>query len=437
MISLYNSMTKNVELLTPLDPSCVKLYVCGPTVYDEIHIGNMRAFAVFDLLYRVLQRKYDKVLYVRNITDVDDKIIDKAKSSGMSCSDVTSQNIESFRSLTAAFGFAKPDHEPCATDHIAQIQNMISKLIDMQYAYISHGNVFFAVESWDDYGKLSNRKLAEMYAGARVDVSREKRHPMDFALWKEAEDEDIGWSSPWGFGRPGWHIECSAMSREYLGAEFDIHGGGQDLLFPHHENERAQTCASEGTCDASARIWMHSGLILINGQKMSKSLGNVRRVSDLLDKHPVSVLRYSIFATHYRSMLDWSDERISSAASSIKKLQKSASPYLGHESQDIDEEFMRCLCDDLNTPAAIARMHQLALDDPRKLWHCMSFLGLVDEKKRDKSTLSEESIKTLVEERNEARRNRQYDRADEIRDMLFSEGVILEDGPEGTGWCFV
>jgi len=361
-MKLYNTRTKQKEEFTPIDPQNIRMYVCGPTVYDRAHIGNARAVVVFDLLYRLLQYKYgkDHVKYVRNITDVDDKINAKAKETGRSIGDITEETIRWFHEDMDALGALRPTVEPRATQYIPQMVQMTQGLIARGHAYEAEGHVLFDVSSDPQYGTLSRRSVEEMQAGARVEVAPYKRNPMDFVLWKPSTDDLPGWDSPWSRGRPGWHIECSAMANDLLGESFDIHGGGVDLCFPHHENECAQSrCANP---DGSfANIWMHNGFLKVNGEKMSKSLGNFTNVRDLLDLgYDGQVIRFALLSSHYRQPLDWTEQRLEEMGKNLKRWFANIREISSLGRGELDNVFLAALEDDLNTPKAFARLHELA-----------------------------------------------------------------------------
>ncbi|MBO6785176.1 MAG: cysteine--tRNA ligase, partial [Alphaproteobacteria bacterium] len=357
---LHNTLTRSKDAFDPIDPANVRMYVCGPTVYDDIHIGNARPLVVFDVLARLLRLAYgaDHVTYARNITDVDDKIIDRAAENGESIDSLTARTTENFHAATAALGCRPPDIEPRATDHIAQMIALIEDLIDREHAYAAEGHVLFHVPSMPDYGKLSGRNRDEMIAGARVEVAPYKRDPSDFVLWKPSTGDQPGWDSPWGVGRPGWHLECSAMSEEHLGASFDIHGGGVDLVFPHHENEIAQSrCAHPD--ESFARYWVHNGYLMSEGEKMSKSLGNFYTVSDLLAEFPGEALRLAILKTHYRQPLDFTKDGVREARQELNRFYRALALAGDGASDDgaIPDAVIDALNDDLNTPAAMAAIH--------------------------------------------------------------------------------
>jgi cysteinyl-tRNA synthetase len=457
MLTLHNTLTGHKDVFQPLDPQRVTLYVCGPTVYNYVHIGNARPVVVFDVLYRLLCRLYPKVVYARNITDIDDKIITACAETGEPMTALTERFTDAFRDDMAALNTLPPDIVPKATDHISEMTAMIATLIAKGHAYEADGHVLFAVESMPDYGKLSGRNLEDMRAGARVEVADYKRHPGDFVLWKPSSDDQPGWDSPWGRGRPGWHIECSAMIHKHLGNVIDIHGGGQDLIFPHHENEIAQGCCAHGT--DYVRYWMHNGYINIDGEKMSKSLGNFRLVRDLLAKFPGEVLRFALLSSHYRSPLNFSAELLEQAESSLDSLYYA---LLGRgETVEADADYrlpedhpvLIALLDDLNTSEAISALHAIAArlnkaelnEKPAlkaELQAAAHLLGLLEadpsawfqDKKAGEDGLDNATIDGLVAERTQAKKDRNFARADEIRDQLKDAGIQLEDTREGTRW---
>ena len=450
-IQLYNTLSRQKELFTPLDPSHIRVYACGPTVYGRIHVGNARPIVVFDVLVRVLRRLYDRVTYVRNITDVDDKINDRAAANGQSIDELCADTIVSFHADTAALGAVPPDVEPRATHHIDQMIAMISLLIDKGHAYAADGHVLFQVSTMPHYGALSKRSMEDMIAGARVEVAPYKRAPEDFILWKPSTTSQPGWDSPWGRGRPGWHIECSAMAKAYLGEVFDIHAGGLDLIFPHHENEIAQSCCAHGTSHM-ARYWLHNGFVTMNDEKMSKSLGNIITVAEATARYRPEVLRAALLSAHYRAPLDLSENAMQDAQNSLDRLYRAAGAAKPSD-MALDDAFMACLCDDLNTPAAMARLHELArlankgdqaaaaalkssaeliglLRDTADDWaKAGSLAGDSDDKQLDDATIDAE-----IAARNAARAARDFATADAIRDRLAAAGIILEDGQDGTGW---
>lgn len=449
-LTLYNTATRQKETFQPEDPEHVKMYVCGPTVYNYIHIGNARPAVVFDVVFRLLQALYPKVSYARNITDVDDKIINAAQELGLSIDAITGRFSDEYLADMVSLGNLEPSMTPRATEHIQDMINMVERLLQKGHAYESQGHVLFDVKSMPDYGCLSNRDMDEMLAGARVDVADYKRYAGDFVLWKPAADSDVGWSSPWGHGRPGWHLECSAMIERHLGDTIDIHGGGRDLIFPHHENEVAQSCcAHDGK--TFVRYWMHNGYINIDGEKMAKSAGNFRTVRELLDHFPGEVLRFTLLNAHYRSELDFSLETLCQAKGSLDTLYgflREATAIDTVEVDISDSAFMHALLDDVNTPLAISELYQWAKQLGRdsqadkvqaksQLLAAGKLLGLLqgdaDAWFQGGSDDSAE-IDALVEERNAAKRDKNFTRADEIRAELLARGIVLEDSREGTKW---
>jgi cysteinyl-tRNA synthetase len=453
-LKIYNTMSGAKEEFEPLVANTVTMYVCGPTVYNLAHIGNARPVVVFDTLFRLLQTQYGSVTYARNITDVEDKIIAAAKEGDRSIESVTDEYTAKYREDMAQLNALPPSLEPHATHNIDAMIELTSTLIEKGHAYESQGHVLFAVESMEDYGKLSNRSIDDMLAGARVQVADYKRHPGDFVLWKPADITDPGWDSPWGRGRPGWHLECSAMIRAHLGETIDIHGGGRDLIFPHHENEIAQSrCAHGGDY---VKYWMHNAYLDIDGEKMSKSLGNFRTVRDLLQSYRGEVLRFALLSAHYRSPLNFSMELLEQARSNLDgfygTLREVADMELDVDVPLADEPFYQALNDDLNTPLAIAELHALAKqlnkaaaeDKPQlkaRIIAAGNLLGILGQDPEEwlqgdaaADAISAEAIETLIKERVDAKANRNFARADEIRDSLLAEGVVLEDSREGTQW---
>ncbi len=453
-LTLYNTLSGAKEPFVPLVPDAVTMYVCGPTVYNLAHIGNARPVVVFDTLFRVLQTQFTNVTYARNITDIDDKIIVAAREQARSIDSVTEEFTRKFREDMAQLNALAPTLEPHATHNIAAMIELTQTLLHKGHAYEAEGHVLFAVESMPDYGKLSGRALDDMLAGARVEVASYKRHPGDFVLWKPASAEDPGWESPWGRGRPGWHLECSAMIRAHLGETIDIHGGGRDLIFPHHENEIAQSrCAHGGDY---VRYWMHNAYLDIDGEKMSKSLGNFRTVRDLLANYRGEVLRFALLSAHYRSPLNFSAELLEQAQATLNALYATL-----RDVQDIpldtevvlaEEPFYRALNDDLNTPVAIAEVHALAkalhkageADKPAlkaRILAAGNLLGVLEQDPQAwlqdttaQSSISEQEVEALIAQRQQAKLESNYARADEIRETLAARGVLLEDSREGTRW---
>jgi len=454
---LHNTLTRRKEPFTPLDPNRVGMYVCGPTVYDLAHIGNARPVVVFDVLYRLLKRAYPSVRYVRNITDVDDKIIEAARASGEPIDALTERTERAFHEDMAALGALEPDVEPHATAHIPQMLAMIEKLVEAGHAYAADGHVLFSVPSMADYGALSRRDRDEMIAGARVEVAPYKKDPADFVLWKPSAPDQPGWDSPWGRGRPGWHLECSAMSATHLGETFDIHGGGQDLIFPHHENEIAQSrCAHGGA--PFVRYWVHNGYVVVEGEKMSKSLGNFFTVRDLLDEAPGEAIRLALLGTHYRQPLDFTRDGLRQARAALDRLygalRHAAMAAAAADPGDVapPAALVAALEDDLNTPRAIGVLHALAgalnkeTDPAEKARRAAeltaggALLGLLQADPETwfqgagEGALADDEIEALIAKRDRARADKDFAEADRIRDDLADRGVLLEDGPDGTTW---
>ena len=447
-IRLYNTKTKMKQEFAPILPDHVRLYACGPTVYDRIHVGNARPLVIFDVLVRLLRSSFTKVTYVRNITDVDDKINARAAERGISITELCEQTILSFHEDCQALAVLPPDKEPRATDHITQMIGMITTLIEKGFAYEAEGHVLFAVDKMPEYGQLSGRSLDEMIAGARVEVAPYKAHPADFVLWKPAETDMPGWDSPWGRGRPGWHIECSAMSADYLGAEFDIHAGGLDLIFPHHENEIAQSVCAHGTSQMAA-FWVHNGYVTVEGEKMSKSLGNFTTVKDALARHRGEAVRFSLLSSHYRAPFDFSDAALGQARTILDKFYRAAAgadrSNLPSGLSELDKEFVSALCDDLNTPLAISCLHRLAGEAKKgdtnsagQLVSCSQLLGLLGDANwfavSDEAAGDTQEVEQAIAARNAARAARNFAEADRIRDELSDKGIKLLDGPDGTRW---
>ncbi len=450
-LHLYNSLTRQLEPFAPLDPACPTMYVCGPTVYNYVHIGNARGPVVFGVLADLLRRRYGALKYARNITDVDDKINAAARDQGVPISAITDRFAAAYREDMAALGIAPPDIEPAATAHIGEIVAMIERLIDSGHAYAAEGHVLFAVGSFDGYGKLSRRDTEDMIAGARIEVAPYKRDAGDFVLWKPSTDDLPGWESPWGVGRPGWHIECSAMAAAHLGETIDIHAGGVDLQFPHHENEIAQSeCAHGGA--PFANVWLHNGMLTFAGSKMSKSIGNIERVHDLVRTHAPEALRYALLSAHYRQPLDWSDALIEQSVRTLDRLYGTL-----RDLGDVDAEaripasIEAVLDEDLNTPAALAEVARIA-GEARKapdaatraslkadLLGAGLALGLLQQAPADwfargASDGDDARIQALIDARIAAKQARDFARADAIRDQLAAEQIVLEDTPQGVRW---
>jgi cysteinyl-tRNA synthetase len=438
----HNTLKRAKEAFTPIDDQHIRIYACGPTVYDRIHVGNARPVVLFDVLVRVLRHHFPKVTYVRNITDVDDKINARAAEEGVSIRQLTEETTKAFHDDCAALGAMPPDIEPRATDHIDAMITMITALIEKGHAYEAEGHVLFQVDSMADYGQLSRRSLDELIAGARVEVAPFKKAPADFVLWKPSDDNQPGWESPWGRGRPGWHIECSAMSAAYLGEEFDIHAGGLDLIFPHHENEIAQSRCAHGT-SMMARYWMHNGYVTVDGEKMSKSLGNFTRVADVLAKYPGEAMRYALMTAHYRAPLDFSMAGVAEAKSALDTLYRASANAEGDG--NVDDGVLSALGDDLNTPNALARLHELARQANKgdalaaaNLKTSAQMMGLLHSESsawfQGEVGDDDAAINDAIAARNEAKARKDYAEADRIRDELTAQGIALEDGPDGTIW---
>jgi cysteinyl-tRNA synthetase len=439
---LHNSQTRSRERFVPADPAHVRVYVCGPTVYDLPHLGNVRAFTNFDILVRLLRHLYPRVTYVRNITDVDDKINARAAESGESIASVTARTGAAFQEDMAAIGNLPPDEQPRATAHIAEMITLIESLIAGGHAYAAEGHVLFAVANFPGYGALSGRSPDDLLAGARVEVAPYKRDPGDFVLWKPSTPDLPGWESPWGRGRPGWHIECSAMAHKYLGETFDIHGGGADLLFPHHENERAQSlCAFPGS--HFARVWLHNGMLQVNGEKMSKSLGNFFTLRQVLDRAPPEAIRLSLLRARYRAVLDFSDHGLADSREELDRFYRALQRTPPATTPPTPPEaILAALCDDLNTPAAIAELRTLADSAmagdqiaAASLKAGANLLGLLQQSPESWfQSGGDETVEAAIAARLAARKSRDFARADAIRAELLAKGIVLEDGPTGTTW---
>jgi cysteinyl-tRNA synthetase len=452
-LRLYNSLTRKKEVFQPLDPAHVRLYACGPTVYNYAHIGNARMAVVFDLLSRVLRQTYPKVTYVSNITDVDDKIIEAARLTGEPIAAITEKYTQIYNDDMAALGCAEPDVQPRATAYIPQMIALIADLIAKGHAYASNGHVLFHVPSFPAYGGLSGRSRDEQIAGARVEVASYKKDPADFILWKPSSGDEPGWDSPFGFGRPGWHIECSAMAGDILKLPFDIHGGGADLKFPHHENEIAQSCCAHGDINdlsSFAKTWVHNGFVTVEGEKMSKSLGNFTLVRDLLKKYDGEVIRLTLLSSHYRQPLDLSENVLNQNKRILEKLYNSMLSAQKNESCKDDDgyiyqDFFSALTDDLNTPLAIRNLQLKRGDgvDTITNWKSLkktgALMGILQSDPEEwlgyKSSETDNSkVELLLSERNQAKQSKNFARADEIRNELTALGIIIEDTPQGTIW---
>ena len=439
-INLYNTLTKKKEKFIPINSSSVKMYACGPTLYSNPHIGNFRPIIIFDVLFRVLRLTFgeDRVNYVRNITDIDDKIIDKAKELSITTDQLVEFTQKTYHQNLNSLSILSPTHEPKATNYISKMIEMITSLIEKKFAYISDGHVLFEAKKYKDYGSLSKFSLKDIISGARVEVAEYKKNPEEFVLWKPSKTNEPSWDSPWGSGRPGWHIECSAMISELLGETIDIHAGGIDLIFPHHENEIAQsTCCHD---KKMSNFWLHNGFINFKGEKMSKSLGNTTIVNDLLAKHDPAVLKYSLLTTHYRQPIDFSNDLLSYSQNIINKWEN----YIKEvKNSELDSEFVNALLDDLNTPKALMRLQQIIanlkkdINNEVLLAHFnngLSLLGLNPSFLKKDLDLDKEYIENMISRRQIAKSNKDFELADKIRDELFKQGIVLEDTKKETTW---
>ncbi|GBQ93014.1 cysteine--tRNA ligase [Asaia krungthepensis] len=441
-LSLHDSQTRRKQVFTPLDPENVRVYYCGPTVYDAVHIGNLRAMLSADILVRLLRTLFGQVTFVRNITDVDDKITARAQANGEDIASLTARTTIAFHEDVAALGILPPDIEPRATHHIDDMLAMIAQLIANGHAYEAEGHVLFAVDRCASYGSLSGRSPDDLLAGARVEVAPYKRHPGDFVLWKPSTLEQPGWESPYGRGRPGWHIECSAMSYRYLGASFDIHGGGDDLMFPHHENERAQSlCCHPGS--SFARYWLHNAMLLSNGEKMSKSLGNFFSIREVLTRAPAEALRFLMLGTHYRSVLDFTWEKLDEAKRILDRFYRALEKTPTNQQGIVPAPFMQALCDDMNTPLALSCLHPLAdaalqgdESAAASLKACGKLIGILELSPDSwfRAGSDEAAIEALITQRSAAKKARDFALADSLRAQLAEQGIILEDTAQGTTW---
>ena len=447
-LNITNTLSGKKETFVPIDKKRVGMYVCGPTVYDFPHVGNARPLVVFDVLYRILKKIFgkDKVTYVRNITDIDDKIIDTSKKKKISIDKLSSSITKSFHDDCIYLNCLKPNFEPKATEHIKGMITMTENLLRDKYAYEKDKHVYFSVNSYKNYGKLSKKNSDELVAGARVEVSKSKKNPLDFVLWKPSTPEDPGWDSPWGRGRPGWHLECSVMSEKFLGKNFDIHGGGLDLVFPHHENEIAQSCCANKT-DKFANFWLHNGYVTFNKQKMSKSLGNIVTIEKMRGTINGQVIRLALLSAHYKQPLDWNENLIKESQNTLDKW------YTQFESanqDDLSEDLLQPLLEDINTPGYISKLHLLydkaskGDNSSKKLFIAgCRLIGLLEEDletwkkfKKNKSKIDEKSIKNKIKDRENARKKGDYKLADHIRKDLEKSGVIIEDEGDKTTWRY-
>ena len=441
-LKLYNTLSKEKEIFTPVDVNNIRMYVCGPTLYNNPHIGNFRPIVIFDILFRLLQDIYDenKVTYVRNITDIDDKIINTSNELDISAEELVKKYKKTFREDLISLNILEPTKEPSATEYIDQMVTMISDLISKGFAYESNKHVLFESKKFQDYGKLSRLSPKDIISGARVEIADYKKNPEDFVLWKPSKDSEPFWESPWGKGRPGWHMECSAMSYEILGSNFDIHGGGIDLIFPHHENEIAQSTCFHG--EQTAQVWMHNGFVNFSGEKMSKSLGNIATVNDLLGTYSGDVIKYALLTSHYRQPLEFSDDLLNSAVSILEKW----SDYQTWQTDDslgYDKQFMDYLLDDLNTPGCLMRLQQifnLIKKDPENhelkshFVNGLNLIGLKPTITKKELKIDINYIENMISQRSSAKENKDFAKADEIRNALQKQGIILEDSVEGTKW---
>jgi cysteinyl-tRNA synthetase len=444
-IFLTNNLNNKKEQFVPIDKKKVGMYVCGPTVYDDPHIGNARPLVIFDILYKILKKNYSLVTYVRNITDIDDKIIKSSQEKNISTKELTEKITNNFYKDCEFLNCDNPTHQPKATEHIDLMIEMIQELIKKGFAYENNSHVYFEVKKFPDYGKLSNKKLEDLIAGSRIEISDNKKNSEDFVLWKPSNKDEPYWESPWGKGRPGWHLECSAMSKKFLSNEFDIHGGGIDLIFPHHENEIAQSrCANE--TKNFANYWIHNAFITMSNEKMAKSQGNILKISDLKKKISGQVLRLALISAHYKQPLEWNDKLLESCQNTLDKWYKIYSSDI--KSVNIPDEILKPLHEDLNTPGYIANLHQLyekaKKGENKELFiSACKFIGLLNETneewlnyKKTKAAISEIEILDKIELRNKARKNKSYKEADSIRDELLDKGVLIEDKDGKTIWKF-
>jgi cysteinyl-tRNA synthetase len=444
-IFLTNNLSNKKEKFVPIDEKNIGMYVCGPTVYDDPHIGNARPIVIFDILFKILKNKYSSVTYVRNITDVDDKIIKSSNEKKISITDLTQTVIKSFSEDCNYLNCEIPTAQPKATEHIDLMIEMVSELIKKGFAYENNKHVYFEVKKFDDYGQLSNKKLEELIAGSRIEVSDNKKNSEDFVLWKPSLENEPSWDSPWGKGRPGWHLECSAMSKKFLGNEFDIHGGGIDLIFPHHENEIAQSRCANDT-KVFANYWLHNAFITMSNEKMAKSQGNILKIKDFRGKVSGQVLRLALISAHYKQPLDWNDKLLNDCQNTIDKWYNVYLP----SSKELEDEIIQPLYDDINTPGYIANLHKLydkankGNDADKQIFNsACNFIGLLQETKEEwldykkgKIDISETEIENKIELRNKARADKNYAEADNIRDYLLNKGVLIEDKDGKTIWKF-
>ena len=444
-IFLTNNLTNKKELFVPRDKKNIGMYVCGPTVYDDPHIGNARPLVIFDILFKILKNTFSNVTYVRNITDIDDKIIKSSQDQKISTKELTKKITSSFLEDCKFLNCENPSHQPKATEHINLMIEMINQLIKKGFAYENNNHVYFEVKKFSEYGKLSNKNLEDLISGSRIEVSENKKSSEDFVLWKPSKRDEPSWESPWGNGRPGWHLECSAMSKKFLGSEFDIHGGGIDLIFPHHENEIAQSRCANAT-KTFAKYWVHNAFITISNEKMAKSQGNILKIKDFRNNTSGQVIRLALMSAHYKQPLDWNDKLISDCQNTLNKWYRIYSSDI--KTVQVTKEVLKPLYEDLNTPGYIANLHQLYEQankgENKELFiSACKFIGLLNENneqwekyKKDKASISEAEITSKIDLRNKARANKDYKEADRIRDDLFDKGVLIEDKDGKTLWKF-
>ena len=444
-IFFTNNLTNKKEQFVPKNKKNIGMYVCGPTVYDDPHIGNARPLVIFDILYKILKNTYSLVTYVRNITDIDDKIIKSSQEKNISTKELTEKITNNFFKDCDFLNCDNPTHQPKATEHIDLMIEMISELIKKGFAYENNKHVYFEVKKFGDYGQLSNKKLEELIAGSRIEVSDNKKNSEDFVLWKPSLENEPFWDSPWGKGRPGWHLECSAMSKKFLGNEFDIHGGGIDLIFPHHENEIAQSRCANDT-KVFANYWLHNAFITMSNEKMAKSQGNILKIKDFRGKVSGQVLRLALISAHYKQPLDWNDKLLDDCQNTIDKWYNAYLP----SNKELEDEIIQPLYDDINTPGYIANLHKLydkankGNDTDKQIFNsACNFIGLLQETKEEwldykkgKTDISETEIENKIELRNKARADKNYAEADNIRDYLLDKGVLIEDKDGKTIWKF-
>ena len=444
-IFLTNNLTNKKELFVPRDEKNIGMYVCGPTVYDDPHIGNARPLVIFDILFKILKNTFSNVTYVRNITDIDDKIIKSSQDQKISTKELTKKITSSFLEDCRFLNCENPSHQPKATEHINLMIEMINQLIKKGFAYENKNHVYFEVKKFSEYGKLSNKNLEDLISGSRIEVSENKKSSEDFVLWKPSKRDEPSWESPWGNGRPGWHLECSAMSKKFLGSEFDIHGGGIDLIFPHHENEIAQSRCANDT-KTFAKYWIHNAFITMSNEKMAKSQGNILKIKNFRNNTSGQVIRLALMSAHYKQPLDWNDKLISDCQNTLNKWYRIYSSDI--KTVQVTKEVLKPLYEDLNTPGYIANLHQLYEQankgENKELFiSACKFIGLFNENneqwekfKKDKASISETEITSKIDLRNKARANKDYKEADRIRDDLFDKGVLIEDKDGKTLWKF-